>query len=561
MSRPRTGKGVCGPPGPGSVGFRLSVVGGSRWGWVAAMDTADAIVVGAGHNGLVAANMLADAGWSVLVLEATAQPGGAVRSGQVTAPGYLSDLFSSFYPFGYASPVLRNLDLDLHWRHAPDVFTHLLPDGRAATVNRDVETTMASIEQFAAGDGERWRAAYREWTELSGPLLDALFTPFPPVRHGLRLARRLRAAGALRLGRRLMLSVRDLGAELFRGEGGVLALAGCTLHTDLSPEQAGGGVYGWLLAMLGQEHGWPVPVGGAQQITDALVSRLRSRGGEVIYEAPVTRVLIARGRAMGVRDAAGNDYRATRAVVADVPAPALYLDLVGERWLPPRLVEDLAHFRWDGATVKIDWAVRGKVPWRNPAAAGAGTVHLGADLDGLTRFAADLATGEIPAHPFLLLGQMTTADPSRSPAGTESVWAYTHLPHRAHWPADEIAAHVERMEAVVEQHAPGFLAAVAGRNVFSPSDLERENPALPGGALNGGTAAPFQQLFLRPVPGLGRADTPVDRLFLANSSAHPGGGVHGAPGGNAARAALARAGTGGDAYRLAIAAANRAVYG
>jgi phytoene dehydrogenase-like protein len=522
----------------------------------------DAIVIGAGHNGLVAANLLADAGWSVLVVEATPQAGGAVRSGYVTAPGYLSDLFSSFYPLGFASPVLAALDLGLEWRHAPTVLTHLLPDGRAATINRDLDATMASMEQFAPGDGDRWRQAYQEWTGLSGQLMDTLFTPFPPVRAGLGLARRLRTAGALRLGRRLVLPARKLGAELFRGEGATLALAGCALHTDLSPDEAGSGVFGWLLAMLGQEVGWPVPAGGAQRITDALVARLAARGGEVVFSAPVERVLIARGRAVGVRVAGGRDLRARRAVLADVPAPALFLDLVGARWLPPRLIEDLAHFRWDGATVKIDWAVRGRMPWRNPAAADAGTVHLGADLNGLTHYAADLATGAVPQRPFLLLGQMTTADPSHSPPGTESLWAYTHLPHRPNWHADEIAAHVERMEAVIEEHAPGFRELVDGRHVFAPGDLEAADPALVGGAIGGGTAAAYQQLFLRPVPGLGRSDTPVDRLFLAGASAHPGGGVHGGPGANAARAALARDGRlTGDLYRAAISAANRAVYG
>jgi phytoene dehydrogenase-like protein len=521
----------------------------------------DAIVIGAGHNGLVAANLLVDAGWDVQVLEATPHPGGAVRSGEVTAPGYLSDLFSSFYPLGFASPVLRDLDLDISWTHAPDVLTHLLPDGRAATINRDLAVTMASMERFAPGDGERWQHAYADWLNVSTPMLEAVLRPFPPVRASAGLARSLRVGGALRLARRLVLSVRELGAELFRGEGATLALAGCALHTDLSPQDAGGGVYGWLLGMLGQQHGWPVPVGGAQRITDALVARLLAAGGRIEYEAPVERVLIARGRAVGVRTAGGRDWRAGRAVLADVPAPALYLDLVGSRWLPPRLVEDLDFFRWDGSTVKVDWAVDGKIPWRDAAAAGAGTVHLGADLNGLTRYAAHLAVDEVPPDPFLLLGQMSTTDPTHSPPGTESAWAYTHLPHRRSWPADVIAEHVEKMEAVVESHAPGFRAAVVGRHVFSPADFERENPSLVGGALGGGTAAAFQQLFLRPIPGLGRADTPVDRLFLASASAHPGGGVHGAPGANAARAALARdRGLTGDLYRAMIATANRAIY-
>ena len=528
------------------------------------MDIADAVVIGAGHNGLVAANELADAGWDVVVLEATGAPGGAVRSAEVTAPGYLNDLFSSYYPLGFASPVLSALDLGdygLRWRHAPDVLTHLLPDGRAAVLNRDPATTAQSMEAFADGDGERWLRAYAEWRDVSSSMRSALFTPFPPVRGGLALLRTLRIGGALRLARRLVLPTRKLGDEMFEGEGGPVLMAGCALHTDLSPDEAGSAVYGWLLAMLGQEVGWPVPEGGAQRITDALVDRLAARGGQVVYDAPVTRVHVARGKALGVRTANGVDWRARRAVLADVPAPALYLDLVGGAHLPPRLVEDLAHFRWDGSTIKLDWALSGPVPWKNPAAAGAGTVHLGADLDGLAHYAATLATGGVPRNPFLLVGQMTTADPSRSPAGTESLWAYTHLPFRTRWSDAEVRDHAARMEEVLEEHAPGFGRLVVGRHVAGPGDLAEADPSLVGGALGGGTAAAYQQLFLRPIPGLGRADTPVDRLFLASASAHPGGGVHGGPGHNAARAALARdRPLTGDLYHAVIAGAHRTIY-
>ncbi|MGI5216183.1 phytoene desaturase family protein [Plantactinospora sp. CA-290183] len=527
-------------------------------------ESADAIVVGAGHNGLVAANLLADAGWDVLVLEATGEAGGAVRSAEVTAPGYLSDLYSAFYPLGFASPVLRRLDLagyGLDWRHAPDVLAHLFPDDRAVVLNRDPGVTAASVERFGVGDGQRWLDAYDEWRRISAPLLDALFSPFPPVRGAVALAGRLRTAGLLRLARRLVVPVRRLGAELFVGPGAPALLAGSALHTDLSPDDAGSGVYGWLLTMLGQQVGWPVPVGGAQRITDALVARLRDRGGRIRHHTAVDRVLVARGRAMGVRSVDGALWRARRAVLADVPAPALFLDLVGGRWLPPRLVEDLAHFRWDGSTVKVDYALAGPVPWRNPAVAGAGTLHLGGDLDGLSRYAGALARDELPAEPFVLAGQLTVADPGRSPAGTESFWAYTHLPFRRHWSAEEVAERVAAMETVLERAAPGFGALVRGRHVAGPAELAAGDPSLVGGALGGGTAAAYQQLFLRPVPGLGRADTPVDRLFLASASAHPGAGVHGAPGANAARAALARdRALTGRAYAAAVAAAHRAIY-
>jgi phytoene dehydrogenase-like protein len=506
-------------------------------------DTADALVIGAGHNGLVAANMLADAGWDVLVLEAGGTPGGAVRSAELAAPGYVSDLCSAFFPFAGASPPLRALCLDewgLRWRHAPDVLAHLLPDGRAAVLNRDPDRTAGSMEEFAPGDGRRWLDAYAEWRRISARLLDTVFTPFPPVRPGAALLRDLRPGGILRLARRFLTPVRQLSGELFDGDGPALLFAGCALHTDLSPDDVGSGLYGWLLSMVGQEYGFPVPVGGAQRISDALVARLRSRGGRIEYGERIDRVLVARNIAVGVAAAGGRRWRARRAVLADVPAPALFLDLVGAGRLPPRLVEDLAHFRWEGSTVKVDWALSAPVPWKTPAVAGAGTVHVGGDLNGLRRYATALACGEMPADPFIVTGQMTTADPARSPEGTESLWAYTHLPHRADWHPDQIREHARRLEAVLEDRAPGFGRLVVGRNVAGPAELEQENPSMVNGAINGGTSAAYQQLFLRPVPGLGRADTPVDRLFLASSSAHPGGGVHGGPGANAARAALAR---------------------
>ncbi|MBW4716974.1 phytoene desaturase family protein [Saccharothrix obliqua] len=524
------------------------------------MDDVDAVVVGAGPNGLVAANLLADAGWEVLVLEAAPEPGGAVRTAELTAPGFRNDLFSAFYPLGAASPVLAGLDLARHglrWRHAPEVLAHVLPDDRAVLLSRDVDRTAASVESFGTGDGAVWQAQYALWQRVRDHLLEALLRPFPPVRAGAGLAGALGSADLLRLARAAVQPVRAFGGERFTGAGGPLLLAGNAMHTDLGPDDAGGAAFGWLLSMLGQDVGFPVPEGGAGELTGALVRRLR---GRVECGRPVGRVVVANGRALGVRDAAGGFVRARKAVLADVPAPALYLDLVGPAHLPARLVADLARVHWDDATVKVDWALSGPIPWTAAQARGAGTVHLGGDLNGLSATRAEIAAGKLPRTPFLLLGQMTTADPTRSPEGTESAWAYTHVPRGEKWSADRVRRRADRVEQLVEQHAPGFRALITGRVVQGPAELESRNQSLVGGSVNNGTAALHQQLVFRPVPGLGRADTPVDRLFLAGAAAHPGGGVHGAAGANAARAALARNGLAGDAYRLAVRGLHHLLY-
>ncbi len=531
-----------------------------------ARELVDAVVIGAGPNGLVAANLLVDAGWSVLVLEAQPEPGGAVRSGEVTAPGFVSDLYSSFYPLTVASPIIAGLRLDEHglrWRHAPAALAHPMPDGRTAVLSRDLPTTMASVEAAGAGDGEAWERMFAEWQRLSPALVPALFRPLPPLRPAASLLRRLGPAGALRFARFAVLPVRRFGAEEFTADAATLLMAGNAMHTDLSPESAGSALYGWLLAMLGQDVGFPTPEGGAGRLTDALVSRLRAKGGRLECNAPATRVEVRDGRAVGVRvggDGGGETVGVRRAVLADVTAPQLYLDLVGTEHLPARLLDDLRRFEWDGATVKVDWALSGTIPWQQPDAAGAGTVHVGGGLDDLSDFAHQLALRRVPARPFMLVGQTTTADPTRSPAGTESAWAYTHVPlHPAEDAGGEIrgdwsdpdnrARFLDRMEAQLEAYAPGFRDLVIGRHVKFPGDLEAADANLAGGAVAGGTAAVHQQLIFRPTAGLGRPETPIEGLYLASASAHPGGGVHGAPGSNAALAAL-RAGSTG---RLALA--------
>ena len=505
----------------------------------------DAVIVGGGPNGLVAANALVDAGWSVVLVEANEVLGGAVRTAEVTAPGFRNDLFSAFYPLAAASPVIRNLDLHEHglaWTQAPTVLTHVFPDDRSASLERAPEATAAGLDAAAPGDGDAWLELVQQWQRVRDPLLDSLFTPFPPVRSATRLLRRLGTTGVLDFARLGVLPVRRLGDELFTGDAAPALLTGNAMHSDIGPDAAGSGLFGWLLCMLGQDVGFPVPVGGAQCLADALAARLAAKGGTVRAGCRVETVEVHAGRATGVRLTTGERLTVRRAVLADVDAPTLFADLVGLDNLPPRYARSLQRFHWDNPTLKLNWALAAPTPWTAAAAAKAGTVHLGVDVDGFVDHAADLSIGRQPGHPFILYGQMTTADATRSPAGTESAWAYTHLPRKVAADPAAVEELIERVRSTIEDRAPGFGDLVLAEHVQRPEDLQRVDSNLVSGALNAGTSSIHQQLIFRPTTGLGRPETPVAGLYLAGASAHPGGGVHGACGWNAARAALGGSG-------------------
>ena len=494
----------------------------------------DAIVTGAGPNGLVAANLLADAGWSVEVLEAQSRPGGAVKSSESVEAGFVHDEFSAFYPFAAASPVLRGLELErwgLEWAHGPLELAHPATDGSCAVLSRDLDETAASLESFASGDGDAWRELFARWGRVGEPLLQALATPFPPVRAGVRLALRLRR-DLPDFARFSTLPVRRLADETFAGEGGGRLIAGNAMHTDLLPESSLGGFFGWLLCCLGQTVGYPCVRGGASNLTDALVRRLEAKGGRVTCDARVHEIVVERGRARAVRSARG-DASAAKAILADVHAVPLYLDLLPRSAVPARVLRAIERFEHDPATYKVDWTLDAPIPWAVADARRAPVVHVAESVDELSVTQHELARGLRPTNPFLVLGQYSMADPTRMLAGKEVAWAYTHLPHGA--PTEGL---VDRLEERVEALAPGFRGLVRNRRIWEPADLEAADENLQGGSLSGGTSQLHQQLIFRPVPGLGRPETPVKGLYLASASAHPGGGVHGFPGAIAAKAAL-----------------------
>lgn len=524
--------------GPGGTARRTGMSG----------DSADAVVIGAGHNGLVAAAMLADAGWDVLVLEAQPEPGGAVKSAELF-PGYVSDLYSAFYPLSVASPVLRSLNLEDHglrWTHAPAVVGHARSgdDDDAPVIYRDIDRTAEDLERRDRGDGDRWRALFEQWLQVKDAMLATLFAPFPPVRGPVQLLRKLGTADALRLAHMLLLPAGVLAEKLFEGDAARLLLLGNAMHADVPIDAPGSGVMGYLLIMMAQDGGWPVPVGGAGQLTAALVNRARAAGAQIECGREVTALDVRDGRAVAVHTSDGATVRVRRAVVADTSAPRLYRDLLPRDVIPDAVDRAMDDFVWDTPVLKINYALDAAIPWRSKSLTDVGTVHLGADHDGLVRWMADLNTRTVPLHPFLLFGQMTTADPSRSPAGTESAWAYTHLPRGVadDASADQLSAAVD---IVLEKHAPGFSEHVVGKTIQRPSELEASDANLHTGAVNGGTSQLFQQLIFRPAPGFGRAETPVENVYLGSAGASPGGGVHGVCGRNAAQAALASDGARG----------------
>ena len=323
----------------------------------------DAVVIGAGHNGLVAANVLADAGWEVLVLEASEEPGGAVQSGELIEPGFVHDRYSAFYPLGAASPAFRALGLEIPWRHGPLVLTHPAADGSVAILSRNLDETAAGL----GDDGDRFRRVMETWARVEPAVLRGMFTPFPQVRAALQLALE---PGAVRL-----------LAPGLRGELARRLIAGNAMHTDAPPASPTGRAFGLLLTAFGQRYGYPCVEGGAGRIVELLLQRAQARGVEIRTGERVDRLPEAR-----------------HAVIAAV-----------DIWELGRLTGRPAHVEPDPATIKVDWTLDGSIPWSAEPSRRSPVVHLGDESS------------------FVLFGQYSMADPSRAPAGKETAWAYSHV--------------------------------------------------------------------------------------------------------------------------------------
>lgn len=495
----------------------------------------DAIVIGAGPNGLAAAIRLAEAGREVVVLEARDTPGGAVRTEELTLPGFRHDTFSAVHPAAAASPVFERMPLSAHglaWVHPPACSAHTLSDGRAAVLYRDVAATARSLDALHPHDGERWASFAAPFLKSFDAVRATMLAGFPPLGGPLKL---LLGAGPLRLAeftRLLPGSAVGFGRRLFEGDGARAWLYSAAMHGDAPPQKAGSAIAGFYLNLLGHGVGWPSPRGGSQRLTDALVSYLESLGGTVRTNARVARIMHAGDRVTGVGVDGGTELHAP-VVIADVMPHAL-VEMTGDG-LSGRYRRALRRYVYGAATLKLDWALDGPVPWINEDVRTAGTVHVGGGEDEFLQ-SVRVSAERLPERPFMLVGQQSVADPTRAPAGKHTAWAYTHAPASVDW-AREQERHAERMEEQVERYAPGFRDRILARHVLGPAELQARNANLVAGDVGGGSYK-LSQVVFRPIPSISPYRTPLRGLYLGSAAAFPGGAVHGVPGDAAARAAL-----------------------
>lgn len=470
-----------------------------------------AVVVGSGPNGLAAAVRLAQHGVRVTVLEGSDRPGGGARTSELTRPGLLHDDCSAFHPTGVVSPFLSSLGLEGHgltWRWPEIDLAHPLDDGRAGVLSRDLDRTVASLGR----DGRKWAQVFGPLTDDFEKLVSEIFRPILHVpRHPFALTRfGLQALmPATWTARRFH---DDPAKALFMG---VAAHAFGRLDTPLS------GSVGLMLTAAGHRAGWPVAEGGSQSITNALIDVLEGLGGCVETGVPVTSL-------DQLRDLDGH---APDVVMLDT-APDAVVRILGDR-LPRRVSKALTRYKYGPAVHKVDLAIDGDVPWTNEDCRRAGTLHLNGTAQEIVAAEADTVRGELPARPFVLVGQQYLADPSRSAGSINPLWAYAHVPHG--YTGDATTAVIGQ----IERFAPGFRDQVVAVSSRTAPQMNAYNPNYVGGDISAG-ANTARQIALRPRLSVNPYVLGVDGVYLCSSATPPGAGVHGMCGYNAAETALAR---------------------
>jgi len=471
----------------------------------------DAVVVGAGPNGLAAAITLAGEGRSVTVFEAASTVGGGVRSAELTLPGYIHDVCSAIYPFGRTSPFFRATNLEaegLRWVQPKFAIGHPLGDGTAVLLERDVDATAAGLGPDSDAYRRTLGPIVRGWDRLMPDVLAPFHVPLSPPA-AIRLARFgwLAIRSASSLGRR------------FRGERARAMFGGAAAHSQIGLTEPISAAAGLVMLATAHHDGWPLPIGGASRLSEALAGRLISLGGTIVTGRRIDRL---------------DELPPHRVALLDL-APQQVVAIAADR-LPHGYRRRLSRYRAGPGTFKLDLALDGPIPWRAQGLDQAGTVHVGGTFEEIARSEADVARGRVAERPFVLLAQQSRFDRSRAPDGRETVWAYCHVPNAS---ATDMT---EPILGQIERFAPGFRDRILAISPMGPAQFEAYNANDVGGDIGGGRFD-LRQLFTRPsLRVFDPYSTPDPGIFLCSASTPPGGGVHGMPGLHAARSALRRLG-------------------
>ena len=508
--------------------------------------TRDVIVVGAGHNGLVAAAYLTRAGRDVLVLEQAEQVGGAVASAEITRPGFVHDLFATNQNLFLGSPAYAELGEDLA-RHGlrfattAKPYANAFPGGRALRVYQDAMRTRALLADHDGADAAGWDelgALYERYAPLLFELYGSRLPSLGAARWTARAARELRPAGLAELGGLLASSTRALGDRFFATPEAKALVACWGMHLDFGPDIALGALFPFLELFTDMANGMSVVEGGASRLPEALAALVREGGGELRTASGVRHVLVEGGRAVGVELESGERVRARQAVIANLTPGVLFDGIVPADALTERFRRQIAAYAYGPATMMVHVALDGPVPWEAGGdLAEFGYVHVGPYVDDMARTYTDAVDGRLPASPLLVVGQTSAIDPTRAPQGGSVLWIQVRmLPPRITGDAlGEIATrdweeakapYAERVLAKLESYAPGIRERILDHAVLGPDDLERHNPNLVGGDSLGGSHHLAQNLVFRPAPGWSGYQTPIDRLYMIGSGTWPGAGVN-----------------------------------